>query len=148
MSQLSQSIEGTSKNSKFVLRNVRVPNDENVTILRYVIMADKPNLTELMDMAQKMQKGMQDIQESLVNKELTGEAGAGMVKVVLNGQYDCKNVNITDNALQEDKGVLQDLIVAAFNAASEKVKATSKDAMMDVYRKTGAPLGEGEEGDQ
>ena len=107
-------------------------------------MADKPNLEQLMEMAKQMQKGMEDIQSAMANKEIVGEAGAGMVTVILNGQYDCKRVEISDSAVKEDKAVLQDLLAAAFNAASEKVKTASKDAMLDVYKQSGSPFGEGE----
>ena len=104
-------------------------------------MADKPDLSELMEMAQKMQKGMQNIQDELISREFSGKA-ADQVEVVLNGQYDCVRVNISDEAIAEDKEVLQDLLAAAFNGASKKVKSASKNAMLDVYKKTGAPLGE------
>ncbi len=66
-----------------------------LTMKRYNTMADKPDLNQLMEMAQKMQKGMQDIQQNLIDKELIGESGAGMVRVALNGQYDCKSVEIS-----------------------------------------------------
>lgn len=105
-------------------------------------MADKPNLDQLMQMAKKMQEGMEDIQTAMAKTEIVGEAGAGMVKVTLNGQYDCKHVDISDSAIKEDKAVLQDLLAAAFNSASEKVKGLSKDAMMDIYRQSGSPFGD------
>lgn len=89
----------------------------------------KPNLNDLMKQAQQMQEKMQKAQEQLAGREVTGEAGAGMVKVVMNGRHDVRRVTIDPSLLSEDKEVLEDLLAAAVNDAVRKVEADSRQAL-------------------
>ena len=73
----------------------------------------KGGIGQLMKQAQEMQANMQKAQEELANAEVTGEAGAGMVSVVMTGRHDVKRVSIDDAVLGEDKEVLEDLLAAA-----------------------------------
>ena len=83
----------------------------------------------LMKQAQMMQEKMQKMQEDLANAEVTGESGAGMVKVVMTGRHDVRRVNLDDSLLQEDKEILEDLIAAAVNDAVRKIEKANQDAM-------------------
>lgn len=82
-----------------------------------------------MKQAQEMQKNMQKAQEELANLEVTGEAGAGMVKVVMTGKHDIKKVEIDDSLMQDDKDMLEDLIAAAVNDANRRVEQTSQEKL-------------------
>ena len=82
----------------------------------------KGQLGDLMKQAQKVQEQMQKVQEDLANAEVTGESGAGLVKVVMTGRHDVKRVNLDESLLSEDKEVLEDLIAAAVNDAVRKVE--------------------------
>ena len=82
----------------------------------------KGQLGDLMKQAQKVQEEMQKVQEELANAEVTGESGAGLVKVIMTGRHDVKRVNIDDSLLSEDKEVLEDLIAAAVNDAVRRVE--------------------------
>ena len=86
------------------------------------------NIAQLMQQAQKMQENMQRAQEELANLEVTGSAGGGMVSVTLTGAKECRKVRI-DPSLLSDAEMLEDLIAAAFNDASNKVDAESKARM-------------------
>lgn len=103
------------------------------------------NMQQLMQQAQRMQEQMQkkmaQAQEALAHAELTGESGAGLVKITMNGQHDVKRVAIDDSLLTEDKEVLEDLIAAAINDAVRKVEAASKDAMGSATAGMGLPPG-------
>ena len=66
-------------------------------------------LGDLMKQAQEMQGKMQRMQEELASAEVKGEAGAGMVTVVMTGRHDVKRVTIDDSLLSEDKEMLEDL---------------------------------------
>lgn len=103
---------------------------------------DKPNFSQLMNMAQDMQKQLQDMQKTLVNKKVTGKAGgAGVeVEVTMNGQQIVEKVHISDGALKEDKGILEDLVTAATNNAIDKIKVMTKDEMVKIYKQTGMPM--------
>lgn len=89
----------------------------------------KGGMAGLMKQAQMMQEKMQKMQEDLANAEVTGESGAGMVKVVMTGRHDVRRVNLDDSLLQEDKEILEDLIAAAVNDAVRKIEKANQDAM-------------------
>ena len=86
------------------------------------------NIAQLMQQAQKMQEDMQRAQEEVAALEVEGHAGGGMVSVTLGGRMDCRRVRI-DPAALADPEMAEDLIAAAFNDASNKVDAESKEKM-------------------
>ena len=86
----------------------------------------------LMKQAQKMQEDMKRMQEEVAQAEVTGEAGAGLVKVVMNGRHDVKQVSLDDSVMQEDKELLEDLLAAAVNDAVRKVEEYSQEKMSSV----------------
>lgn len=86
-------------------------------------------LGDIMKQAQAMQENMQKMQEELLNLEVQGESGAGLVKVTMNGRHDVKNVDLDADLLTEDKEIVEDLMAAAVNDAVRKIEAASKDKM-------------------
>ena len=98
----------------------------------------KGGMGNLMKQAQKMQEDMQRMQEELANAEVTGESGAGLVKVTMTGRHDVKRVEIDDSLMEEDKEMLEDLLAAAVNDAVRKVEENSKEKMGDLT--SGMPL--------
>lgn len=89
----------------------------------------KEGLQGIMAQVAKAQENMQRMQEELANLEVTGEAGAGMVSVVMNGRHEVKRVNIDPDVLGEDKEMLEDLLAAAVNDAVHRVEAANRDKM-------------------
>ena len=89
----------------------------------------KDALGEMMKQAQKVQEQMKKAQEELAHAEVTGESGAGLVKVVMTGRHDVKSVSIDDSVYSEDKEVLEDLMAAAVNDAVRKVEQHNKEKM-------------------
>jgi DNA-binding YbaB/EbfC family protein len=83
-------------------------------------------IDDLMKQAQQMQENLQKAQEELANKEVTGESGAGLVKVVMTGRHDVKKVFVDDSVLKEDKEMLEDLLAAAVNDAVRRVEESQK----------------------
>lgn len=80
------------------------------------------NLGNMMKQAQQMQAKMQEMQAKLGEVEATGQSGAGMVSVVVNGKGELKKVKLDKSIVDpEDVEVLEDLVVAAFNDAKNKV---------------------------
>ena len=86
------------------------------------------NIAQLMQQAQKMQENMQRAQEELAKLEVTGSAGGGMVSVTLTGAKECRKVRI-DPSILADAEMTEDLVAAAFNDASNKIDAESKNRM-------------------
>jgi DNA-binding YbaB/EbfC family protein len=89
----------------------------------------KGSLNDLMKQAQEMQQKMQQAQEEMANTEFEGQAGAGLIRVIMTGRYDVRRVHIDDSVLGEDKAVLEDLLAAAVNDAVKKVEANSQNAL-------------------
>ncbi|MCN4144903.1 MAG: YbaB/EbfC family nucleoid-associated protein [Thiohalomonas sp.] len=88
----------------------------------------KGALGGLMKQAKKMQEDMKKAQAELANTEVTGQAGGGMVSVVMTGRHDIRRVNI-DESVIDDKEMLEDLIAAAVNDAVRQIELESKDKM-------------------
>ncbi|GGO80351.1 nucleoid-associated protein [Marinobacterium nitratireducens] len=86
----------------------------------------------LMKQAQKMQEDMQRVQEEIARAEVTGESGAGLVQVVMNGRHDVKRISLDDSLMGEDKEILEDLVAAAVNDAVRKVETSTKEKMAKV----------------
>lgn len=101
----------------------------------------KGKISDLMQQAQQMQADMQKAQEELASAEIQGEAGAGLVSVVMTGRHDVKRVTIDDAVLREDKEVLEDLLAAAVNDAVRKVEAHNRDKMSEVASGLNLPPG-------
>lgn len=87
------------------------------------------NINELMKQAQAMQEKMQKMQEDVARLEVTGESGAGLVKVVMNGRHDVRSVSIDGSLMTEDKEILEDLLAAAINDAVRKVESNTQQQM-------------------
>jgi hypothetical protein len=101
----------------------------------------KGGIGNLMRQAQQMQENMQKAQAELVNLEVTGESGAGMVKVVLNGRHEAKKVTIEPKLVSEDLEMLEDLVAAAINDASRKIEERSKEKYADLMSGMNLPPG-------
>ena len=99
------------------------------------------NLGDIMKQAQKMQEELQKQQEEIANAEVTGESGAGLVKVVMNGRHDVVKVVLDDSVLTEDKEFLEDLLAAAVNDAVRRIEEKNKNTMSGLAEGMGFPPG-------
>ncbi|WP_367268060.1 YbaB/EbfC family nucleoid-associated protein [Reyranella sp.] len=91
------------------------------------------DLGGLMQQAQQMQQKMQELQVALERLEIVGSSGAGLVKVTVNGKNETRRVEIDASLFKaEDKGVVEDLIVAAANDARGKVEQTVQEQMRGI----------------
>jgi hypothetical protein len=107
-------------------------------------MFGKGGMAGLMKQAQQMQENMKKAQEELSRVEVEGQAGAGMVKVVMTCGHDVKRVSIDDSLIADagdDKEMLEDLIAAAVNDAVRKAEATSQEKMAGFTAGLGLPPG-------
>jgi len=98
----------------------------------------KGALGNIMQQAQKMQEDMQKAQAELEAIEVTGEAGGGMVSILMTGKREVRKVSIDDALVGDDKEMLEDLVAAAINDAVHKVAKLKKEKMGDIT--AGIPL--------
>lgn len=101
----------------------------------------KPNIGDLMKQAQQLQEQMQKAQEKLASAEVTGESGAGLVKVIMTGRHDVKRVIIDPSLLKEDKEILEDLLAAAVNDAVRRVEESNSSLMSGLTQGLNIPGG-------
>jgi DNA-binding YbaB/EbfC family protein len=91
------------------------------------------DLGGLMQQAQQMQQKMKELQDQLERQEIVGSSGAGLVKVTVNGKNETRKVEIDASLfVPGDKGVVEDLIVAAANDARGKVEELVQDKMKSL----------------
>ncbi len=95
-------------------------------------MFGKGGMGNLMKQAQQMQDRMQKMQEEIANMEVTGESGAGLVKVTITGIHSVRRVDIDGSFMEYDKESPVDWIAAAFNDASRRIEETQKEKMGSV----------------
>ena len=84
---------------------------------------------------------MQQAQQEIAEMEVTGESGAGLVKVTMLGNHNIKRVEIDESLMDDDKEMLEDLIAAATNDAVRRVEETSKERMSEITGGMGLPPG-------
>ncbi len=91
------------------------------------------NIQGLMKQAQVMQKKMQETQERLSKEEREGTSAGGLVKVVLNGKSEMKKISIDKSlVIADETDVLEDLIMAAYNDAHNKIDAMQEEGMKEA----------------
>jgi DNA-binding YbaB/EbfC family protein len=99
------------------------------------------NIGQLMKQAQQMQENMRRMQEQLASVEVEGQAGSGMVKVVMSCKHEVRRVSIDASLGGEDREMLEDLLTAAFNDAARKVEETVSQRMSGMTAGMGLPPG-------
>ncbi|NJL63578.1 MAG: YbaB/EbfC family nucleoid-associated protein [Methylacidiphilales bacterium] len=89
-------------------------------------------LADAFKKAQQVQEGAKKLQEELEIMEIQGEAGGGLVKVVVSGNQEPKRVEISPDVLGEGAEVLSDLVTAAMKDAYNKSTATMRERMEEL----------------
>jgi len=101
----------------------------------------KGGIGQLMKQAQKMQADMQKAQEEMANLTVVGESGAGMVKITMTCKHEVRGLVIDDSLLGDDKEMLEDLIIAAFNDAVRRVEKTVQEKFSGMTSGISLPPG-------
>jgi hypothetical protein len=91
------------------------------------------DILKVMKQAQELQGRMQKMQEELAALEVEGVAGAGLVKLRLNGKGEMKSVRLDPSLLKpEEAEMLEDLILAAHQDARAKVEGKLQEKMQEI----------------
>src|SRR5262249_35774371 len=100
------------------------------------------NIRELMTKAREMQDQMQQLQEEMGRKQITADAGGGMVEATVNGKMELVKLHIDKSRVDvNDTEMLEDLVVAAVAAAQQKAAETLKAEMQKKAGEMGLPPG-------
>ena len=101
----------------------------------------KGGIGQLMKQAQQMQADMQKAQEEMASLTVTGASGAGMVRITMTCKHQLKNLEIDDSLIGDDKEMLEDLIIAAFNDAVRRVEETVQEKFSGMTAGLSLPPG-------
>ena len=101
-------------------------------------MFPKGGMGKLMKQAQEMQSKMAKAQEELGDIEVEGQSGGGMITAVVNGKKELLSLNIEDEILEEDKEMIEDLVISAVNQA---IQNATKAADEKMHLITGGMMG-------
>jgi DNA-binding YbaB/EbfC family protein len=101
----------------------------------------KGGIGQLMKQAQKMQADMQKAQEEMGKLTVTGESGGGMVKLTMTCKHEVKSLEIDDSLIGDDKEMLEDLVIAAFNNAISRVERTVQEKFSGLASGLNLPPG-------
>lgn len=88
------------------------------------------NMQQILARAQKLQAKVTETQNKLANEEISGTAGSGMVSITMTVSGNVKSISINKDIINPDeKDILEDLILAAFNDAKQKADAKYEEEM-------------------
>ena len=99
------------------------------------------NFSDIISRAKQMQEKMKEVQESLKKIEVIGVSGGDSVKVTLTGDYEMKSIIVDENTKKEKDEIINDLIVAAYNDAKEKLKKKTSEEISKITGGIGLPPG-------
>jgi DNA-binding YbaB/EbfC family protein len=101
----------------------------------------KPGFNNMMKQAQQMQENLKKVQDEIAQAVVTGESGAGLVKVTMTGKHDIKKVQIDKTLIGDDIEMLEDLIAAAVNDANRRVEKLTAEKMSAFSSGLNLPAG-------
>ena len=101
----------------------------------------KGGIGQLMQQAQEMQANMKKAQEEMASISVTGESGGGMVRITMTCKHELKRLEIDDSLIGDDKEMLEDLIIAAFNDAVRRVEKTVQEKFSGMTAGLSLPPG-------
>jgi len=101
-------------------------------------MYNKGSMSTMLNQAREIQKKIEEVQSDLENIMISSESGGGLVTVMINGKQEILELNISKEAMEEDKELLEDLIISAINKALSDSQEEMQSRMNSV---TGGMLG-------
>ena len=97
------------------------------------------DFSKILDKAKELENKMKESQEKIKNINATGISGANSVKVTLSGDGEIKNIDLSDDILKEEKGIIEDLIKAAHNNAKSDLKTKTSEEISKTTSGFGIP---------
>jgi DNA-binding YbaB/EbfC family protein len=97
------------------------------------------DFTKILDKAKELESKMKESQEKIKNIQVEGMSGSNSVKITLNGENEMIKINLSDEVLNEDKVIIEDLIVAAHNNAKSELKSKTSEEISKSTSGLGIP---------
>tara|TARA_B110000444_G_C18253709_1_gene328742 strand:- start:123 stop:440 length:318 start_codon:yes stop_codon:yes gene_type:complete len=97
------------------------------------------DFTKILDKAKELEIKMKESQEKIKTIQAIGVSGSNSVKVILNGEFEMLEVKLSDEVMNEDKVVIEDLFVAAHNNARSELKSKTSEEISKSTSGLGIP---------
>ena len=97
------------------------------------------DFSKILDKAKELEDQMKKSQEKIKNIEVEGISGANSVKVILNGEGEMVKLEISPETIKEEKAIIEDLIVAAYNNAKVQLKSKTSEEISKATSGFGIP---------
>ena len=97
------------------------------------------DFTKILDKAKELESKMKESQEKIKNIQAEGTSGSNSVKILLNGDNEILKINLSDSVIKEEKIVIEDLIVAAYNNARSELKSKTSEEISKSTSGFGIP---------
>ena len=97
------------------------------------------DFTKILDKAKELEAKMKESQEKIKEIRVEGISGSNSVKIILDGEGEMQNIQLSDEVIKEDKNILEDLIVAAHNNAKSQLKSKTTEEISKATGGFGIP---------
>ena len=97
------------------------------------------DFSKILDKAKELETQMKKSQEKIKNIEVECISGANSVKVILNGEGEMVKLEISPETIKEEKAIIEDLIVAAYNNAKVQLKSKTSEEISKATSSFGIP---------
>ena len=97
------------------------------------------DFSKILDNAKELEAQMKKSQEKIKNIQVEGISGANSVKVTLNGEGEMVKLEISPETIKEEKAIIEDLIVAAYNNAKVQLKSKTSEEISKATSGFGIP---------
>ena len=97
------------------------------------------DFSKILEKAKELEKKMKESQDAIKKIEVIGNSGGDLVKVKLNGEGEMTNLELSDDVIKEDKGILVDLIRAAHSNAKNQLRSKTSDEISKATGSFGIP---------
>ena len=97
------------------------------------------DFSKILDKAKELEAQMKKSQEKIKNIEVEGISGDNSVKIILNGEGEMVKLEISPETIKEEKAIIEDLIVAAYNNAKVQLKSKTSEEISKATSGFGIP---------
>jgi nucleoid-associated protein EbfC len=97
------------------------------------------DFTKILDKAKELEAKMKESQEKIKEIRVEGVSGSNSVKIILDGEGEMQNIELSDEIMKEDKNIIEDLIVAAHNKAKSQLKSKTNEEISKAAGGFGIP---------
>jgi DNA-binding YbaB/EbfC family protein len=97
------------------------------------------DFSKILDKAKEIESKMKESQDKIKNIKAEGFSGSNSVRVILDGDGEMLNIKISNEILKEEKGIIEDLILAAHNNAKSQLKIKTAEEISKATGGFGIP---------